>query len=441
MTEQKTPSKSYRSLVLVLLTVVYGFNFIDRQIVGILAPFIQKDLALTNTELGLLIGLAFATFYTLIAIPIAWLADRYNRVNILAIALAVWSGFTALTGLANNFVQIGLARMGVGIGEAGGSPPSHSIISDLYPKEERAGALGVYSMGIPLGIMAAYFATASLMGASSDDVDWRRIFIVLGLTGIALAVVVKLVLREPVRGAMELDTDKKIVQPPFRESLNTLIKIPAWWAMCFGIAFGSFVSYATSAFQTKYLVLLDPAFDFQTLVIALGVINGTTYAGGAFFGAKLADWWGAKTVRAYGWLPAIAIGLCFPIGVASFWVPTVWTHLLLTTAFLLFLGIYLGPSFAIAQTLAPINMRAMSTALFFFILNMIALGGGPTFTGWLADVFKDGSTELESIRYAMTVTCGMFIPSIISFMVVARVLPRDWAAAEKRNHDLNNSQA
>ena len=438
MTEQKTPSKSYRSLVLVLLTVVYGFNFIDRQIVGILAPFIQKDLGLTNTELGLLIGLAFATFYTLIAIPIAWLADRYNRVNILSIALAVWSGFTALTGLANNFVQIGLARMGVGIGEAGGSPPSHSIISDLYPKEERAGALGVYSMGIPLGIMAAYFATASLMGSSGEDVDWRRIFIFLGLTGIGLAVVVKLVLREPVRGAMELDADKEIIQPPFKESLNTLIKIPAWWAMCFGIAFGSFVSYATSAFQTKYLVLLDPAFDFKTLVIVLGIINGTTYAGGAFFGARLADWWGGKDIRAYGWLPAIAIGLCLPIGVASFWVPTVWVHLALTTVFLLFLGIYLGPSFAIAQTLAPINMRAMSTALFFFILNMIALGGGPTFTGWLADVFKDGNTELESIRYAMTVTCAMFIPSIISFMVVAKVLPRDWAAAEKRNQDLNN---
>ena len=438
MTEQKTSSKSYRSLVLVLLTVVYGFNFIDRQIVGILAPFIQKDLGLTNTELGLLIGLAFATFYTLIAIPIAWLADRYNRVNILSIALAVWSGFTALTGLANNFVQIGLARMGVGIGEAGGSPPSHSIISDLYPKEERAGALGVYSMGIPLGIMAAYFATASLMGSSGEDVDWRRIFIFLGLTGIGLAVVVKLVLREPVRGAMELDTDKEIIQPPFKESLNTLIKIPAWWAMCFGIAFGSFVSYATSAFQTKYLVLLDPAFDFKTLVIVLGIINGTTYAGGAFFGARLADWWGGKDIRAYGWLPAIAIGLCLPIGVATFWVPTVWVHLALTTVFLLFLGIYLGPSFAIAQTLAPINMRAMSTALFFFILNMIALGGGPTFTGWLADVLKDGNTELESIRYAMTVTCAMFIPSIISFMVVAKVLPRDWAVAEKRNQDLNN---
>ena len=436
MSDKITPSKSYRTFVLVLLTVVYGFNFIDRQIVGILAPFIQKDLGLTNTELGLLIGLAFATFYTIVAIPIAWMADRYSRVNILAIALAMWSGFTALTGLAGNFWQIGLARMGVGIGEAGGSPPSHSIISDLYAKEERAGALGVYSMGIPLGIMAAYFATASLMGSGDADVDWRRIFIFLGLTGVVLAVVVKLVLREPKRGAMEFENHADIVQPPFKESLKSLLRIPAWWAMCFGIAFGSFVSYAFSAFQTKYVRLLDPSFDFQTLVIVLGIINGTTYAGGAFLGAKVADKWGVKTIRAYGWLPAIAISICLPLGVMSFWVDTVWLHLGFTTFFLFFLGIYLGPSFAIAQTLAPINMRAMSTALFFFILNMIALGGGPTFAGWLIDVFKESNGELESMRYAMTVTCCMFVPSIISFLVVSRVLPRDWAAAEKRNLEL-----
>jgi MFS family permease len=439
MGDQKTLSKSYRSFALVLLTTVYGFNFIDRQIVGILAPFIQEDLGLTNTQLGLLIGLAFATFYTCVAIPIAWLADRYSRVNILSIALATWSGFTALTGMAGNFMQMGFARMGVGIGEAGGSPPSHSIISDMYPKEERAGALGVYAMGIPLGIMAAYFATASLMGSSGQDVDWRRIFIFLGVTGVVLAVLVKLVLREPVRGAMEFDNRTDIVQPPFSESLKTLLKIPAWWAMCFGIAFGSFVSYATSAFQTKYLVVLDPSFDFQTLVVVLGVINGTTYAGGAFFGAKLADKWGAKDIRAYGWLPAIAIAVCMPIGILSFWVASVWAHLACTTVFLLFLGIYLGPSFAIAQTLAPINMRAMSTALFFFILNMVALGGGPTFTGWLIDVFKSGNPDLESMRYAMTVTSCMFIPSIISFLVVARVLPNDWAAAEKRNEELARS--
>ena len=425
-------SKSYRNFVLVLLTIVYGFNFIDRQIMGILAPFIQEDLGLTNTELGLLIGLAFAVFYTVVAIPIAWLADRYNRVNILSIALATWSGFTALTGLANNFIQIGLARMGVGIGEAGGSPPSHSIISDLFPKEERASALGVYSMGIPLGIMAAYFVTASLMG-SSGDVDWRRIFIVLGLTGVGLALVVKLLLKEPVRGAMELGTTAEIKKPPFQESLKELIKIPAWWAMCFGIAFGSFVSYSKSAFQTKYLVTLDPSFDFQTLVIILGIMNGTTYAAGAFFGARLADKWGKRDIRAYGWLPAISIALCLPVGLITWWVPSIEVHLIFATLFLLLIGIYLGPSFAIAQTLAPINMRAMSTALFFFILNMIALGGGPTFSGWIMDLFKENFNDLESIRYAMTVTSFVFVPSVISFLLVSKYLPKDWKDAEERN--------
>ena len=326
MSNQNKHSNGYRNFVLILLTLVYGFNFIDRQIVGILAPFIQKDLGLTNTEMGLLTGLLFAALYTVVAIPIAWLADRYNRVNILTIALATWSGFTALFGLAGNFFQIGLARMGVGIGEAGGSPASHSIISDLYAKEERAGALGIYSMGIPLGIMAAYFVTASLVGPSGEDVNWRRIFVILGLTGIALAIIVRLVLREPVRGVMEFGNNVDVAQPPFFESLITLLKIPSWWWMCFGIALGSFVSYSFAAWQTKYLLLLDPDFNFQNLLLILGVINGTTYAGGTFLGARLADSWGVKNIRAYGWLPAIAIFLCLPIGIVSFWVSSVERH-------------------------------------------------------------------------------------------------------------------
>ena len=440
MTDFNQPTKSYRTFVLILLTIVYGFNFIDRQIVGILAPFIQEDLSLTNTELGLLIGLAFAVFYTTVAIPIAWLADRYNRVNILSIALATWSGFTALTGLATNFVQIGLARMGVGIGEAGGSPPSHSIISDMYPKEERASALGVYAMGIPIGVMAAYFVTAALIGTSSDDVNWREIFVFLGVSGILLAIIVKLVIREPVRGAMEFNEQREITKPPFVESLKTLLRIPAWWAMCFGIAFGSFVSYSKSAFHTKYLVTLDPSFDFQTLVIILGVINGITYAGGAFFGARLADKWGKRDIRAYGWLPAISITLCLPIGIAAWWSPTVEMNLIFTSFFLLFMGIYLGPSFAIAQTLAPIHMRAMSTALFFFILNMIGLGLGPSISGWMIDLYNANYGNVESIRYAMTVTSLMFIPSIISFLIVARKLPKDWADAEKNNLELAKNE-
>ena len=426
-------NKNYRFFILVLLTIVYGFNFIDRQIVGILAPFIQKDLDLTNTELGLLIGFAFAVFYTTFAIPLAWLADRYNRVNILSIALATWSGFTALTGLANNFFQIVIARMGVGIGEAGGSPPSHSIISDMYSKEERAGALGFYSMGIPIGIMVAYFATAALLGSSTDDVDWRKIFIFLGLTGIALAVLVRLLIREPKRGAMEFDEIVEIEQPPFLDSLRVLLKIPAWWAMCFGIAFGSFASYASAAFHTKFLIALDPTFNFQKLVIILGIINGVAYVGGTFFGAKLADIWAQKDIRAYGWLPAIAILLCLPISIGSYWVSSVEMNLIWSALFLVFAGVILGPSFAIAQTLAPIKMRAMSTALFFFILNMIGLGGGPTFAGWLMDVFKENFNELDAMRYAMTVTFCIYIPSLVSFFLVSKVLPKDWENAEKLN--------
>ena len=427
---------NYRTIVLILLTLVYSFNFIDRQIVGILAPFIQKDLGLTNTQLGLLTGFYFALFYTIVAIPIAWLADRYSRVNIVSIALATWSGFTALFGLAGNYLQISLARMGVGIGEAGGSPPSHSIISDLYSKEERASALGVYSMGIPFGVMAAYLVTASLIGSSTEAVDWRRIFVVLGLSGIALAILVRVIIREPKRGNMELKPATNLRQPPFKESLITLLSIPSWWAMCFGIAFGSFVAYAFSAFQTKYLILLDPSYDFKLLLIVLGILNGTTYAGGTFFGARIADKWGAQNIKAYGWLPALAVLITLPLGLMCFWVPTVDLHLISVTFLLFFSGIYFGPCFAIAQTLAPINQRAMSTALFFFILNMIALGGGPTFAGWLIDFFKAGSSELVATRYAMSAVYLGLIPSIISFVIVAKILPRDWKNAELRNIEL-----
>jgi len=435
--QEQNISNNRRRFALILLTLVYGFNFVDRQIMGILAPYIQADLDISNTQLGLLIGLAFAMFYTIVAIPIAWLADRYSRVNILSLSLAVWSGFTALTGLANNFTQIALARAGVGIGEAGGSPPSHSIISDLYAKHERAGALGFYSMGIPFGIMAAYLITAALMGQSSDEVDWRRIFIILGLLGIGLAIFLKMVLPEPVRGAMEQGDTDKVIKAPFRESLKTLLTIPTWWFMCIGISMGSFVSYALSAFQTKYIVAFDPNIDFRQIVILLGIIHGIGYAGGTLLGARLADLWGKKNLRAYGFLPAIAILFAAPFAVASYWVSSITGHLICGTFMLFFLGAYLGPSFAIAQTLAPINMRAMSTALFFFILNMIALGGGPSVAGYLIDVFKESNTDLVSIRLALTAVCSTFILSIISFLVVAKTIKKDWADAEKRNEAMS----
>ena len=422
-----------RTFVLLLLTLVYGFNFIDRQIVGILAPFIQADLDLTATQLGLLIGFAFAAFYTIMGIPIAIIADKMNRVTLLSVALAVWSGFTALTGYAQNFLHIALARVGVGIGEAGGSPPSHSIISDIYGKEERAGALGVYAMGIPLGIMSAYFVTAALLGADPNTVNWRRIFILLGVSGIALAVIVRLLIREPERGAMEASEGKTVTKMPLKKAVPVLLKIPSWWWMCLGIATASFSAYAFSGFQTKFLKVLDPEYNFRNIVLMLGVINGIAYAGGTFFGARLVDKWGQSNIRAYGWAPAIAVALAFPLALGSFWVNSVDIHMIFVVGLLTCLGVYLGPSFAIAQTLAPIHIRATSTALFFFVLNMIALGGGPTFAGVMIDYFGANHDPLQAIRLGMTVVCFSFVIALFCFFMVTRTLPKDWAEAEKRN--------
>jgi len=443
--------KNNRKFILLMLTLVYGFNFVDRQIVGILGPFIQADLNISNTQFALLAGFAFATLYTIMGIPIAIIADRVNRVSLVSVSLAVWSGFTALTGLAQNFTHILLARIGVGIGEAGGSPPSHSIISDVYPKEERAGALGVYSLGIPLGIMSAYFVTAILLGlGEGETVPWRRIFIILGITGIAFSVLLRILLREPERGAAEHQKGKKAVKIPLKQAIPLLLKIPSWWWMCLGIASGSFAAYAFSAFQTKFLIALDPSYDFQKIVIWLGVINGIAYTGGTFFGARLVDKLGQKDVRAYGWAPFVAMMLAFPFAAGSFWVGSVNLHLMLTAGTLICLGVYLGPSFAIAQTLAPTHIRATSTALFFFVLNMIAMGGGPLLAGILMDIFAPNPTNMDeklfmltpeyfpAVRLAMTIVCFSFIAAMVCFFMVTRTLPKDWAEAERRNEvDLN----
>ncbi|MEE9329426.1 MAG: MFS transporter, partial [Parvularculaceae bacterium] len=202
---QAPVKKGYRTYVLVLLTLVYAFNFVDRQIIGILSPFIKEDLGLDDAQLGFLKGLAFAIFYTIMGIPIAWLADRYNRVTIVSISLALWSLFTALSGKASNYTTLALARIGVGVGEAGGSPPSHSIISNLYAPEERSRALAIYALGIPIGIMLAYFASAGIIFGmvtgkiSAAASPWRMVMLAVGLPGIVLAVLLRLTVREPVR--------------------------------------------------------------------------------------------------------------------------------------------------------------------------------------------------------------------------------------------------
>ncbi len=430
-------SKGKRTMVLLLLTLVYAFNFIDRQIIGILSPFIQAELELTNSQMGILKGILFALFYTVISLPIAWVADRYNRVNIIATAVAVWSGFTALTGMAGGFVSIGLARMGVGVGEAGCSPPAHSVISDLYGKDERSGALAVYSLGIPLGLGFAYFIAGYALGNPGSGFSWRNLLIGLGIAGIVLAVIVRLAIAEPKRGGQEVSETETVKSPPFGEALSTLLSIPSWWAMCLGIAFASFTAYAVATWQIDYLLPFDKAqaepTGFKHMMYMLAFINMVIYGAGTYFGGWITQKLAKRSVSYYGIVPAITVLICLPLLIAAFWAPTVMGHMVYVAIMLFFLGMYLGPAFAIAQTLAPINMRAMSTAIFFLVLNMIALGGGPTTVGFLADHFKPELGQVGAIRQALTLVSGALVLSSICFLIVAKKLPKDWADAQRRN--------
>ena len=427
-------SGRYRTYVLLLLTLVYMINFIDRTIIGILSPSIKDDLGLSDAQLGWLKGFAFALLYTTVGIPLAWLADRYSRSRIVAISLAVWSGFTALTGMAGSFISILAARIGVGIGEAGGSPPSHSIISDLYPKEKRAGALGIYSLGIPIGIAFSYI----LAGLLVQSLGWRGTLKFLGIVGIGVAVIVLVTVREPQRGQMEGKTDIKPVS--LKESISTLSKIPSWWAMCMGIAWVSFGGYAVSNWGIDYLFRFAPEYKpgagnglYSGLMFKLGLLNLFAYGAGTYYGAILTEKLAQKDIRAYGWVPAAALVIGAPCLIMAFWVDTVTAHLILLTFYLIAAGVYLGPSFAIAQTLAPINMRAMSTALFFLILNIIALGGGPTITGLISNALTPQYGETQALRLAITMLAIPYVISIVAFFFAGRLLPKDWADAEKRN--------
>jgi len=431
-------TNNYRTFVLWLLTLAYIFSFIDRQILGALSPSIKADLGFADWQLGLLKGFGFALLYTTVGIPIAWLADRYSRTKIVSVSVFLWSLFTALTGMANSFLTMLLARTGVGIGEAGGSPPSHSIISDLYPKEQRASALGVYSLGIPIGIAFSYI----LAGILVETLGWRGTLISLGVAGIVLAIIIALVVREPKRGQME---GENIVLKPvgIGESIKTLSKIPSWWAMCMGIAWVSFGGYAVANWGVDYIVRFLPEYapgmgngKFRWLMLMLGLIHLIGYGAGTYYGALITEKLAKKNISAYGWLPGVVLLVGVPSLIAAFWVDNIILHLALVTVYLISAGVYLGPSFAAAQTLAPINMRAMSTALFFLILNLIALGGGPTYVGLISSALTQEYGDVHALRLAITTLAVPYIVSILAFLWAAKTLPKDWAAAEKRNSEM-----
>ncbi|MBX3477735.1 MAG: MFS transporter [Brevundimonas sp.] len=390
-------SGRYRALVLGLLLCAYVVNFIDRSVLSILGPAIRADLGLSSTQIGLLGGLYFALLYTLLGLPIARLAERMNRVNILALSLAVWSGFTALCGLASNFVGLALCRFGVGVGEAGCSPPAHSLISDYFPPSRRASAMAVYSLGVPLGVMFG----AAAGGWLAQSLGWRWAFVAVGLPGVLLAIAIRLLMREPPRGhadaqarlAAGLAPEPQPAPPPLslgrelREIGAVARTLFGRWSllhMTLGITLVSFGLYGSNQFAPQYFVAAFQL-DLATVGLIVGLIGGVGAGVGTLAGGFLADRLARRSPAWYALTPAIGLALCTPLYILAYTQPS-WT---VAAAILIVPGLfhytYLGPTFGVVQNAVPVRRRATATAVLLLFLNMIALAGGPPFTGWVID--------------------------------------------------------
>ena len=418
-----TPSNAVRNYTLAVIVLIYASSHVDRQIVSILAESIKQDLLLSDSQLGFLIGLSFALFYATLGIPIAILADRYSRRNIIAISVIVWSGMTALSGLAANFFQLALARIGVGIGEAGSSPPSHSMIADLYPLEKRGAAMGIYAAGINLGVLIGF-----LVGGFIDEwYGWRMAFFIVCVPGIFLGLLMFFTVREPMRSSPPKPLPKNL----FKEVSNTFVlmmSIPSLRHIVIGCTLVVFVGYGTTYWNGVFFRRLHGLSPSETGVL-LALIGGIIGGVGTFFGGWLADRLAQRDQRAYVWLTAAVKILIAPF-VAWFYFETdtrIAAYLLAFIAF--FGGFYLSVSFAMTQTLLPPASRALGAAILLFCINIIGLGLGPFVVGILSDFFS-AEHGADGLRYALVIVTLLNIWGSYHYYLAGRSLRADLEAVK-----------
>lgn len=414
----------YRNLVLGLLTVVYVFNFLDRQIVNILGDAIVRDLGLSDTQFGMLSGIAFAAIYATLGMPIARWADASVRRNIIALAVTVWSSMTVLCGAAQNFWQMFLARAGVGIGEAGGSPPAHSIISDVFPANQRATALSIYSLGIYGGVLVGYVAGGYL----ASEFSWRVAFVVVGLPGIVLALMVRFLVHEPPRGLAEARED--VAPATFAEVVNLLWIRRAFRHIALGCALHAFVTYGLSAFLPIFLVRVH-AMPIEQVGAVLGLVAGIGGLLGTWGGGYLSD----RLANRYDdsrWhirVPLISTIVAMPF----YWYSLIVADTGVAAAVTWFVpsviaGMYLGPCLSMTHGLVGLRMRAQASAILFFVLNLIGLGIGPMMTGMLSDSLRPEFGNL-SIRYALVIMVLVNFWCAAHYHLATRTLREDLAKA------------
>jgi MFS family permease len=425
-------SSAYRTYILLLLTAVYTSNYADRMIFAVLSGQIKAEFNLSDTEIGLMGGFAFAIVYTTLGIPVAMLADRMSRKTIMTVALSVWSIFTAVCGLAGSAFQLLLARFGVAVGEAGGSPPAHSIISDLYPQNQRATALAIFSTGVPLGYMVGLFVGGQIAAAY----DWRTAFMALGLPGLLLAVLVWFTLREPRRGQSESAASmagRASGADDKAPSLATVVKFmlsqPSLRHVMIGGTIVTFVGYAGVQWNVQFLER-SHNMSLSEASAVLALITVTASVAGTFLGGWLADRLGRRDKRWNTWIVAVFFAVGLPFTLVAFSTDSKMMALAFLPVPVFVAGLYIGPSFAMTQNLVGVRMRSVAAAMFLFIINFVGMGGGPVVAGILSDMFASEYAQ-HSLRQALYVLAFLNLWGVLHYWLAGRTLVADYDRASR----------
>jgi MFS family permease len=394
-------SAAYRNYVLFILVVLNLNNFLDRTSISVLAPSIQAEFGLSDTMIGLVMGIAFTAFYATLGFPIARMIDKHSRVKILSGVLALWSLMATLCGAAMSFLQLFLFRIGVGVGEAGAGPASHSLISDYFTKAQRPIALGIFSLGVPLGTFLGIY----LGGILVDWIGWRWTFVALGAPGLLLALIVFFTIREPVRGGLDDPADATVLRAhedvPFWDTIRGLWSSPTFRIMSYSAAPSALCGYGMNMWMPTFITRvydITPGVFALHLGMAIGIGGGM----GAMLGGAITSRASARDPRAFLTLPALTMVIFAVVMALAVWtvsLPIVYAAIWIAAFCQFFL---MGPYFGVVQRLAPLRGRAVATAFFFFILATIGLGIGPLYVGTVSDFFTATYGDAEGLRLALT---------------------------------------
>ncbi len=407
--------------VLALLTLVYVVNLMDRQLFATLQESIKADLALSDTQLGLLGGAMFAVFFAIAGLPIAYLADRWSRVKVIALSCTAWSLFTAACGMASSFWQMALFRIGVASGEAGGIAPSYSVLSDHFPPERRGFASGVFSAGAPIGLMLG----AALGAAVAAAGGWRMAFIALGLPGVLIALALVVFVRDRKPGDPGVHRAPETPAP--MEALRLVWTTPSLKRIALAAAATSFAGYGLLQWMASFLMRTQ-AMTYEQIAMAFAPVL-LLGAAGSFAGGFLADRFASKRASLYGVIPAVALTIAGPLFAAAFLMPTGGLTIAMIALPYTLNFFWIAPSLAAAQNLAPPQTRATVVAVMAFLNNIIGLSLGPLAVGVLSDLMAPSLGEGEGLRAALLIACAGYVPAAALFFWAARALPRDMAAA------------